>query len=199
MLGVTWADHHFIVASAYYLEFNIEIITTSTTQAQPSMIIPCRLPQKETLWLGNITGLHYQSILKDESPNHHEKTNHHTAQKKTEQKEEVECPICNWKGKNLKLHMKRAKCIDELSETQLAEIEKEIQEHKKELNRDRLARYRSRMKDEDPDKLKKIDREAKSRQRKRKNELDHNDFGRADKKQRNSRNVEKSGTRKTCY
>ena len=66
MLGVTWADHHFIVASAYYLEFNIEIITTSATEEHPSFTIPCNLPEKDTLWLGNITDLHYQSILKDD-------------------------------------------------------------------------------------------------------------------------------------
>ena len=137
MLGVTWADHHFIVASAYYLEFNIEIISTSTSQTHPSIIIPCRLPQKETLWIGSITDLHYQSILK-EVPNQ-QKTNHSIGNKNRVQKQQEpnkkECPVCKWSGKNLMLHIKRAKCIDELTEIQLAELEKQKKQLQKEQDK----------------------------------------------------------------
>ena len=192
MLGVTWADHHFIVASAYYLEFNIEIITTSTTQAQPSMIIPCGLPQKETLWIGNITDLHYQSILKKLPIQ--KKTPHSIVNKNTEQEKQEpnskECPVCKWKGKNLMLHLKRAKCIDELTEIQLAELENQ----KKQLQKEKYVRYRSKMKIEDPDKLKTRDREKHARNRK-KNEEDHNTFRIADNKQRRTGNVKTAADR----
>merc|ERR1711911_518102 len=65
MLGDTWASGHFIRASAIYLQFNIGIITTSQKEEDAPILMHCGLPDKDTLWLGNITDLHYQSILKD--------------------------------------------------------------------------------------------------------------------------------------
>merc|ERR1711893_418066 len=55
-----------IRASAIYLQLNIGIITTSQKEEDAPILMHCGLPDKDTLWLGNITELHYQSIIKDD-------------------------------------------------------------------------------------------------------------------------------------
>ena len=67
MLEDSWADNYFIQAAAYYMGFNIRIITTASTEVRPYLLIECGEPGKETLWIGHITDLHYQSIIPENS------------------------------------------------------------------------------------------------------------------------------------
>ena len=181
MLGVTWADHYFIRASAIYLDFNIEIITTSTTKEQPSITVPCGLPGRQTLWIGNITDLHYQSILIDKthksedikddlSPNDSKKQQKEMQNKDSANKNNLDqCPVCKKFFQQLNRHIKlKRSCQAQIEKDDLAEIEKGSEES----SANRKKRLRQRRKDENPEQLKKYEREVKARQRKRKREED---------------------------
>mgnify|MGYP001446005385 CR=1 FL=1 len=189
MLGVTWADHYFIRASAIYLEFNIEIITTSTTKEHPSIAVPCGLPGKETLWIGNITDLHYQSILKIHI--NHESMSHENLptndsrklqnklhdKDSTNQKSLEECPICKKSFEVLNRHLnKKATCKAQISSNVRDAIRKKAKQKADQNRKDNQAR-----------------RKAESRQRKK-------DLGQEEEiKQKNQIHKAKQSHKKNGY
>ena len=205
MLGVTWADHYFIRASAIYLDFNIEIITTSTTKEHPSITVPCGLPGRQTLWIGNITDLHYQSILKDNtqtktikddlSTNDSKKWQKEVQDKDSEkQKKSEECPVCKKSFIVLLQHLKKkATCNAQIQSSVLDEMERDVKQKSQQRNKDkgnqsrRKAESRQRMKDLDPEELKKKQKIEQANQRQKKREIDLESFM-ASENERRSKN-----------
>ena len=185
MLGVTWADHYFIRASAIYLEFNIEIITTSTTKEHPSIAVPCGLPGKETLWIGNITDLHYQSILKkhknhesirreNQPTNDSRKLQNKLHDKdSTNQKSLEECPICKKSFEVLNHHLnKKATCKAKIPSNVRDAIRKEAKQKADQNRKDNQARHKaeSRQRKKDlgqEEEIKQKERVHQSKSRKR--------------------------------
>ena len=188
MLEVTWADHYFIRASAIYLEFNIEIITTSTTKEHPSIAVPCGLPGKESLWIGNITDLHYQSILKKHK--NHESMSHETLptndsrklqnklhdKDSTNQKTLEECPICKKSFEVLNHHLnKKGTCKAQIPSNVRDAIRKEAKQKADQNRKDNQARRKAESQQRKKDlgqeeEMKQKDRTQKANQRKRKEE-----------------------------
>ena len=165
----SWEPLRSYQASAIYLDFNIEIITTSTTKEHPSITVPCGLPGRQTLWIGNITDLHYQSILKDNtqtktikddlSTNDSKKWQKEVQDKNSEkQKNSEECPVCKKSFKALIRHVKnKATCKAQIQSSVLDEMERDAKQKSQQRNKDkgnqsrRKAESRQRMKDLDPE------------------------------------------------
>ena len=65
----TWVDHMFVQMTAWYMELDILILTTSSLQNAPFLIISGQIENTggnsngPSILLGNYTNIHYQSLL----------------------------------------------------------------------------------------------------------------------------------------
>ena len=60
----TWAESYFVQATSYLLNVNIEIVDTSGNARRPTYFIESGKAGSQTICLGLVTGLHYQSLIK---------------------------------------------------------------------------------------------------------------------------------------
>ena len=60
----TWADSYFVQATAYLLNVNIEIVDISGNARRPTYLIESGKAGSQTICLGLVTGVHYQSLIK---------------------------------------------------------------------------------------------------------------------------------------
>ena len=135
----TWVDHMFVQMTAWFMELDILILTTSSLPSSPFIIIEGNINKTAgaqtgpPILVGNYTNVHYQSLLND----HHHIDKGSNKNKKTNPDQEnpqysndfiyyqngptitfriqgegtYECPYCKQVFKSILMHINRKTCL----------------------------------------------------------------------------------------
>ena len=145
-----WVDSFFVQATSFFLNLDIKIIETSGNERNPFHVIESGRPNSETISIGYVTGIHYQSLIpKSETPtvNANEEI--------PEKKDQMQCPACKKWFKNALNHIEKAKkCKEQIKEKEKIALQEIVKERRRENNALSKAKSLAAKRAKDPQKLK---------------------------------------------